>query len=103
MFEGSGILESSEGKGGRGKDFVYVYDYAGSLFFFVFFAYQVRGKIKKDLLENVTTFESREQFSTCVDQLLASVDLCRINNLIDKAKGQQRGQTNKILTIFLIV
>lgn len=37
MFEGSGILESSQGKGGRGKDFVYVYDYAGSLFFFLFF------------------------------------------------------------------
>ena len=29
-----------------------------------FVAYYVRGKIKVDSLENVITFESREQFST---------------------------------------
>ena len=63
------------------------------------FGYYVRGKIKKNYLENVITSELREQFSTRVGQLLSIFDLCRINNLINsmpkrirllkKAKGQR--------------
>lgn len=75
-----------------------------------FFVYQARGKINKDSLEDIITFESRERFSSPVDQLFDQhyFDLCHTNNLFDSMPNRIRlskkakGQPIKKLMVLLL-